>query len=276
MVSIWPHLTIKNLLSFVVGGCVVVLAFIPLRVSAEHWQWFRWQAAIWIASGVAVVSLFVQAILQSKEDKERDQRDKGRDQREHGRDEQFAIMLRYMERHFGPLDSVNVAVTGISASITAGAVLVAVNSNSPQIHPDIKGEGKELFSKTEIIVNNRGTDVAHKIHVEPITLPSGIISFSKIETLAPGASDNITVTAKNTSGLPQHSITAFLLKDWDAKGQVTTEFPIPMQIVYDDAVHQHFKTTFALIYFPLKDMIKRNPFEIRNVEIRLLGQPVAP
>ena len=165
-------------------------------------------------------------------------------------------------------------MTGASASITGGAVSVVVNSRSPEIYPTIKGKGKGLFSKTEIIVNNQGTAVAHKIHVEPIILRSGIISFSKIETLALNASENITATAENTNALAQHNITSLLMRDWDAKGEVTTEFPIPMRITYDDVVHQHFETTFDLVYFPLKDIRDRDPFEIRHLEIRLVAEKI--
>ncbi len=271
MAFTWPHLTIKNLLSFVVGGCVIALAVIPLNVSADHWLWFRWQATIWILVCVALVSLLAQASLQSKEDKERDRREKARD-------EHSAITLklvtRMAEKEFGPLDSVNVVVTGTSASITGGAVLVAVNASSPRIYPDIKGEGKGLFSQTKIIVSNRGADVSHTIHIESIILHSGIISFSKIETLAPDASENITATATNTDGLSQHNITSLLMKEWDAKGAVTTEFSIPIRITYEDVVHRHFQTVFDLIYFPVKDIVEQNPFEIRNLEIRLVAEKI--
>ena len=58
------------------------------------------------------------------------------------------------------------------------------------------------------------------------------------------------------------------MKEWDAKGAVTTEFPIPMRITYEDVVHRHFETIFDLIYFPVKDIVEQNPFEIRNLEIR--------
>jgi hypothetical protein len=73
------HLTLKNFLSVLVGICVVALAFIPLTVSAEHLLWMRWQAAVVILTIVALVSLFVQAGLQSKEDHEKEEKESKRD-----------------------------------------------------------------------------------------------------------------------------------------------------------------------------------------------------
>src|SRR5713226_165145 len=40
------HLTFKNVLSVVVGFCVLGLAVIPLAVPIDHLIWMRWQAAI--------------------------------------------------------------------------------------------------------------------------------------------------------------------------------------------------------------------------------------
>ncbi len=64
------HLTPKNSLSFVVGLCVVVLALIPLTVPADHLSWLRWQITAWVAVGIALLALFVQACLQSRDDGE--------------------------------------------------------------------------------------------------------------------------------------------------------------------------------------------------------------
>lgn len=247
MASVAPHLSLKNCLFLIAGFCVIALAIIPL-ISSVPW---------WVSVGIGVTALLAllgQALMQSSED------------------QQMQTVLSRIAEDLGT-KSVTVAVKGVSASITAGAVLVVT---SPQIYPDIKGKGKGLFSKTEIILCNRGVEVAHKIHVEPIALRSGSIMFSRIETLAPGVSEDITATAENTSALSQHNITSLLMRDWDAKGEATTEFPIPMRIIYEDVIHRQFETAFDLIYLPVKDIVEQNPFDIRNLEIRPLVQPVVP
>jgi len=72
MATITLHLNLKNSLSFIVGLCVVVLAYIPLFVPVDHLSWLRWQMAAGMAALVALVALFVQACLQSRDDQKRD------------------------------------------------------------------------------------------------------------------------------------------------------------------------------------------------------------
>src|ERR1700674_1224844 len=70
MASITLHITLKNSLSFIVGLCVVVLALIPLTVPANHLSWLGWQITVWVAVGIALLALFVQVCLQSRDDAE--------------------------------------------------------------------------------------------------------------------------------------------------------------------------------------------------------------
>jgi hypothetical protein len=62
------HLTLKNFLSLVVGACVVGLALITLLVDPQHLGWARWQAAVIVLGAIAILALFVQSIIQSKDD----------------------------------------------------------------------------------------------------------------------------------------------------------------------------------------------------------------
>jgi hypothetical protein len=225
---------------------VIILAVIPI-----------FSPAWWLTVVIAAIAFLVvvgQAVVMSQDDKARDERESA-----------IRSLLLRIEQSIPK--SVAVQVSGSAMRATAGSVSVAT---SPRIYPDIKGVGRGLFSKTKIILSNRGSDVAHKICVEPIVLQSGSITFSKIETLAPGITEDITATAENTSALSQHNITSLLMRDWDAKGIVTSEFLIPMRIIYEDVIHQQFETTFDLIYLPVKDIVEQNPFEIRNLEIRVL------
>ena len=58
---------------------MVFLAAIPLCVAPDHLPWLRWQLAIGFLALAAVAFLISQAMLQSKEDHERDEREKDRD-----------------------------------------------------------------------------------------------------------------------------------------------------------------------------------------------------
>jgi len=70
---------------------VLALAIIPLSVQADHLGWLRWELAVIVLGLVAVVGLFVQAAIQSREDHERGQRDQTRDARS---DEMRALLTR--------------------------------------------------------------------------------------------------------------------------------------------------------------------------------------
>jgi hypothetical protein len=61
---------------------VVGLAIIPLSVEPSHLSWLRWEIAIGVLGGVGLIAIIAQAVMQSKEDHERDERDKKRDEKQ--------------------------------------------------------------------------------------------------------------------------------------------------------------------------------------------------
>ncbi len=91
------HLTFKNVLSVVVGFCVLGLAVIPLAVPIDHLTWMRWQAAILALACVAVVALVWQATIQSREDHEREEREKKRDERQEGIETRIAQVMQAIQ-----------------------------------------------------------------------------------------------------------------------------------------------------------------------------------
>ena len=260
MASVTLHLTLKNSLSIVAGLCVIALAAIPLWVPSDHLGWIRWQIVIWVTAGLALVALPVQAFLQSKEDHDREEREKERDVR----DAVIQRVVMELEKRMPPIQPETK-----EGSFKVDAVLV---ENTPRIYIDIKNQGKGLFSKTEIILRNRGGEVAHKVQLEPLIFHSGRITFSGIETLAVGVEKEIVATTENTSALARHNMTSLLMREWDAAGEANPEFPLHMRIVYKDFSHRTFETVFDLIYLPVKDIVEQNPFEIRHLKIRPLAQ----
>lgn len=73
------HLTSKNVCGLMAGACVTVLAFIPLAVPPDHWLWMRWKVTVIGCSAAAVFALVYQAMAQSKEDVERQDKERDRD-----------------------------------------------------------------------------------------------------------------------------------------------------------------------------------------------------
>jgi hypothetical protein len=73
------HLNRKNVCSVVAGASVVVLAYIPLAIPPDHWIWLRWTMAVLGCGTAAVIALGYQAVIQSREDAERDAKEQERD-----------------------------------------------------------------------------------------------------------------------------------------------------------------------------------------------------
>ena len=69
-ITIPPLLTLKNVLSVVVGGILALEAAVPLIVDPTHLRWTRWQVGIPLAAAVGVIAIIGQAILQSREERE--------------------------------------------------------------------------------------------------------------------------------------------------------------------------------------------------------------
>lgn len=125
----------KNGLPLVAGVSVVLLAIIPLNVEPTHLAWMRWQVSIYALMGVAVVSLFGQALILSKEDRERDQRDRSRDQRQNNIESQLAELNRQLRAGAPKL------------AITENPVKLEAPPTPPpaqQSQPDIDGEVHRL------------------------------------------------------------------------------------------------------------------------------------
>lgn len=71
------HITLKNFVSAVLGICIVLLAIIPLLVDPQKLG--RWRAWTILLGAIGVIALIAQALLQSKEDHEIEEREKQRD-----------------------------------------------------------------------------------------------------------------------------------------------------------------------------------------------------
>lgn len=116
------HLTLKNLLSVVIGVCVVGLAFIPLHVAPNDVS--KWNRLVWLFAVVGVLAILIQALLQSREDHQRDEKDRDRDKRQDSLDSNMAELLAQLRSGFPK----------------AATEPIALESQPRPQHPDIDGE----------------------------------------------------------------------------------------------------------------------------------------
>jgi hypothetical protein len=138
------HLTIKNLLSIVIGTCVVGLAVIPLKVDPNHLAWLRWEITVYALAAFGVLALMAQAVIQSKEDHEREKRELERDQRQ-VRIEQLVSDIKDGKAPMPPPESIPL-VTGGNATDDGQTVAGGIDSELDRIftHPRVP-MGYEFF-----------------------------------------------------------------------------------------------------------------------------------
>ncbi len=145
----------------------------------------------------------------------------------------------------------------------------------PLVYPKIKSQNDGFYTKTEFLLTNHGSDVAHKLRIEPLNLRSGSVEFSEIEILEPGDTKEILPTVTRTSVLFKNNLSSILMREWDEARQAVSEYPLHMHILYEDVSHNEFETAFDLVYLPIQDILEQAAFDVRNVEIRPLAQHAA-
>jgi len=241
---------------------VVLLAVIPLLVSAEHLWWSRWKLAAVVLGVLAVAALLVQAFIASREEK---------DTRE--------LMA-------GIAAKLGLVPSQASASLSP-SVESAIISSDPRIYPEIEDKttaaGGFFFLETPFMLRNDGGDVAHDVAIEPLHLYMGRVTFETVDTIHNGHSSQVFPNVENAGIFRHRNIKTALIKEWNAAGELTSELSKAMRTTYNDYTRKRkFETSFDLVYHPILDigrqgrrneaLDKANPvLRIRNVRIRLIS-----
>lgn len=243
------YLTAKNGLTIVVTLCVIGLAVIPLKVPAIQLDWLRWQIAVYALAAVAIISIFVQAMIQSREDHERDAN-------ESRRDSQIAAMQSLLEKI-----AVQTPIK-ITPQIQVSEELVP---SDPRIYlVEITDIAKNpVANQTPFVLENRGGSVAHDVQIQTMTFGYQEVTFIALDNVAIGQPVSVQPSRKNASILERESILPVLRDAWNAKGQAENafelDFPFTVVITYTDfAGKRRIETRVDLTYSYLQESLKRN------------------
>jgi hypothetical protein len=264
------RLNLKNGLSVVTGICVVVLAYIPLGVPADHWTWLRWKVAAVVCGLVAVISLFTQAVIQSSEDHKRAEKEEERDRRD-------ARVWEYFESR---KDSMAL----VSPEAKAPTFDPSLRAEDPRVYAALerteKRFGEEIFwaPTSAFILRNEGDREALKIQMDSLILFKAKADFTEVACIS--AHTEARVLPTTTERFEKNDIVRILMSEWDAKGEATAEFVKRMRLTYRDFAGRGFETTFDLVLLPIREIMYRHlpprrdtyqeTLSIRNMEIKPL------
>lgn len=159
-----------------------------------------------------------------------------------------------------------------------------IRDSDPRVYITIKEPDGITLKHTLVILKNHGGGVAHNVHIEPVTICRKQVEFTHVPVIAAGESTESVPTVRGEDpGTPgRNDIFYWMEKDWSTyDGNVTAEYSVPINVVYDDYTGtRHIQTTMMLIFYPLKYMHRRKDdrsasveptYDIRHIEFDLVS-----
>jgi hypothetical protein len=154
--------------------------------------------------------------------------------------------------------------------------VIGVSANDPRIYLDIKPASDQL-PRTPFILINEGKEIAHRVSIDSFQLDRKPVRFPITETIAAGGSSEVIPTIENADGLlSKHDIFQWLMEDYNAAGEGTEEWSIPLTIRYSDfSKTKRFLSTMSLAFYPDNYAAKQihsewksvgAAWEIKNIE----------
>lgn len=240
------YLSRKYGLSVLAGALVVVLAYIPLAVPADHLSWLRWKTIVIVSTLGAVLALLFQAVIQSREDHERDTR-------EISRDETLNRLVGFMEAPSGapappayPHIFTMAEITGVTSAIPSRPQLMFTPTQEP---------GPKWASQTMFEVTHIKGDAAQYIEIDPIQSARGgnlWIRFDQIPLLdahhrSAGAAFWLDIGGRRIDSMDKAGNLRFVFFIRDARLQhkQSVTYPVTLRFRHGtDRLAEHFWLTW--------------------------------
>jgi hypothetical protein len=238
------------------GFGVIGQAILPLFAPPDQVTWLRWRVGGIILGVLALIALAIQLYLQHREEvKEKlrqEHREREREQRQEERDTKLvAKVIAEYQAGERPKEKSASRMTHDSA------FLARMELSDPLIYVDIEPANENMFARTAFILQNRGKNTAHKATVQPFKLFRKAVVFPTVEVIPAGEKRSTLPTVGTDESLMfEHDIFHWLMKDWNANGELIDEWPIPISISYSDPLDQrHFEATMKLVFRPIRYMM---------------------
>ena len=158
---------------------------------------------------------------------------------------------------------------------------LGMSADDPRIYLEIKSSKDNLLRRTPFVLWNHGKDVAHTVQIEAVKLDRKRVTFPPVEVIPPTQSGESLPTIDRANGvLNEHDIFYWLLKDWNANGELIEEWPIQITVSYSDfSKKKTFLTTAKLVFHAIRYILEethggawpghdRVLWEFREIEIK--------
>jgi hypothetical protein len=224
-----------RILGAVLGAVIVAIQFLKVLESPSR--------LLVISLAAAVIVCFVIAeIFLKYEERARERR-----QEEKNRQLVHSVVAEYT------------APTKVAITVpVSNANELGMSADDPRVYVEIE-RVTDALRGTPFILQNHAKDVAHTVCVHAFKLDHKIVTFPSIEIIAAGKSAGINPTIERAGAFNQHNILQWLLKDWNANGELVEEWPIPLKVTYSDFSKQKkFLTSMTLVFHPIRYILEEN------------------
>lgn len=234
------------------------ISFIPAFLPAPFW----WKVGLTGCALLGVGAFGLHLLAQYREDKKRDEKEREREARESARDEKERKREEAQEERDRLLIHKAIEeykLSNVATSIAQPVALPAelgMSPDDPRIYLEIERSADAMFRRTPFILQNRGKDVAHAAQIKSFKLKRKDVTFSPVEAIPAGNNKDVLPTIKSNEPMNEHDIFHWLLKDWDANGELLDEWPIPLTIEYwDFSKKKKFAVTMTLIFHAIRYLL---------------------
>jgi hypothetical protein len=134
-----------------------------------------------------------------------------------------------------------------------------ISADDPRIYVSIQPAKEAMFSRTPFVFQNRGKDTAHNVAMEPFKLDRKTVTVPKIELIhADEEASGLPTIDKSDSFMEKNDIFHWLLRDWNANGELIDEWPIRLRVNYEDFNHQKFTAAMTLVFHPIRQIMSES------------------
>ena len=129
-----------------------------------------------------------------------------------------------------------------------------MSSTDPRIYVSIESATEAMFPRTPFVFHNQGKDTAHDVTVEPFKLDRKKVEIPSVPVIAAGdKAESLPEIEKADGTMNKYDIFNWLLKDWNANGELVEEWVIPLRVRYSDfSKKRRFVSTMNLVFHPIR------------------------